>query len=261
VQNRVLNLEGIHNFRDYGGYSVAGGGKLRTGILWRSGQHVDATPGDLDTIAALNLTTVIDLRGNQERADHPCARPLGFAATVLFADGETVGGHGNAAHVEAGRNVVTAADAHHRMVELYKTMAFRPLLCGIYRDYMHSLAYRDGPNLLHCLAGKDRTGIAAAVTHNLMGVHDDDIMADYLLTNSAGNIERRIAAGARSLRGNFGGSMQDDAVRTIMSVHQDFLNSAWESIKAQHGSIRAYARDLLGVDDAMLAAMRDRLIV
>jgi protein-tyrosine phosphatase len=258
--NRVLNLEGVHNFRDYGGYAVAGGGRLREGLLWRSGQHVDATPADLDEIGAINFTTILDLRGNQERIDYPCARPTGFAATVMFADGETVGGDGHAPHVQAAQSSNTAAGAHTRMVDLYKLMPFRPLLCGIYRDYMQTLAHRDGPSLLHCLAGKDRTGVAAAVAHHLLGVHDDDIMADYLLTNVAGNIERRIAAGAHAVRGNFGRGMDDAAVRVIMSVHEEFLHSAWTAIRAQHGSIRDYARDMLGVDDAMLAAMQDKLI-
>ncbi len=261
MENRVLNFEGIHNFRDYGGYAVAGGGRLRDGLLLRSGQHVDATSADLEKVAALNIATVIDLRGNQERRDYPCARPNGFSASVLFADGETVGEGGHAVHVEAARSVTSEAQAHTRMVELYKTMPFRPLLCGIYQDYMHSLAYRDGANLLHCLAGKDRTGVAAAVAHHLLGVHDDDIMADYLLTNIAGNIEKRIAAGALSVRSNFGRDMDDDAVRKVMSVDADFLHAAWTQIKAQHGSVRAYVRDRLGVDEAMLAAMRDRLIV
>lgn len=259
MQDRIRAFEGIHNFRDYGGYRTHDGGTLRTGLLWRSGQHVDATPVDLQAIASLKLATIIDLRGNQERADFPCARPAGFAAKVLFADGETAGS-GQAPHIQAGESVITASQAHERMVDLYRLMPFRPLLGEIYQAYFRTLAYDDGASLLHCLAGKDRTGLAAAIAHHLLGVHDDDVMADYMLTNSAGNIEARIAAGAKTVRANFGPAMHEDAVRTLMSVDPAYLNTALVAIKAEHGTIRAYARELLGVDDAMLSAMQARLV-
>ena len=53
----MLDLEGVYNFRDYGGYPVAGGGRLKRGLLWRSGQHHDATDADLERIAALKLAS------------------------------------------------------------------------------------------------------------------------------------------------------------------------------------------------------------
>ncbi len=257
--NRVLPLEGIHNFRDYGGYETRGGQKIRRGLLYRSGQHVDATPADLATIAALELATVIDLRGDTERADFPCARPEGFAAEVLFAAGETADG-GHAPHVAAARDVVTAEDAHAAMLRFYPTMPFRPNLITVYRHYASALAQRPGASLLHCLAGKDRTGLAAALLHHLLGVHGDDIMEDYLLTNSAGNIDRRIAAGAVTVRKSFGPNMQDDAVRTLMSVHPAYLDAAFAAITETHGSVEAYARDVLGVDDPALRAIRAQLL-
>ena len=68
---RVLDLAGIHNFRDYGGYA-ARAGNLRTGTLWRAGQHSDAVDDDLAVVHSLGIATVIDLRGDSERAAHAC---------------------------------------------------------------------------------------------------------------------------------------------------------------------------------------------
>lgn len=257
---RVLPLEGIHNFRDYGGYAAHGGQMIRQGVLYRSGQHVDATSADMEKIAALGLNTVIDLRGDTERADFPCARPEGFAADVLFAAGETADGD-HAPHVAAGRDVVTAEDAHEAMLRFYPTMPFRPNLITVYRHYFSALAKRPGVSLLHCLAGKDRTGLAAALLHHLLGVHADDIMEDYLLTNSAGNIDKRIAAGAITVRKSFGPAMQDDAVRTLMSVHPAYLEAAFAAINETHGSVEAYARDMLGVNDRELHAIKAQLLL
>ena len=145
------------------------------------------------------------------------------------------------------------------MVRLYGLMPWRPNLITVFRHYFETLATRPGASLLHCLAGKDRTGIAAGLFHHLMGVHDDDLMADYLLTNVAGDVERRIAAGAQSVRANFGREMQDDAVRMLMSVQPEFLHAAFGEMKARHGSVERYAAEVLGVTPEQIAAMEAQL--
>lgn len=256
---RVKALEGIHNFRDYGGYETARDRRLKTGLLFRSGQHVGATADDLAAIAALDIRTVIDLRGNSERRSYPCARPEGFDAQVYFHDGETAG-RGGAPHVEAAREIVTAGDAHRAMVDLYAFMPFRPNLTSVMRMYFDALAEREGASLLHCLAGKDRTGLAAALLHTLVGVRRDDINADYLLTNTAGNAEARIAAGAASIRASRGAQISDEAVRTLMAVHEEYLDAALVTISAKHGSVESYAREVLGVTPERLARIEARIL-
>lgn len=258
--DRVIPLHGIHNLRDYGGYRGKDGAMVRRGLLWRSSQHVDATAEDLTAIDALGLATVIDLRGDSEREAYPCMRSPAFAARVLFAPGETAGSGHAAPHVEAARAVTTATDAHRAMVTLYESMPFRPNLIAVFRLYFDALATVDGPSLLHCLAGKDRTGLAAGLLHHLLGVGEDDIMADYMLTNVAGNIERRIAAGAATVRANFGHAMEDGAVRTLMSVHPEFLETGLTAIRREHGSVDAYLRDVMGVDAEARAAIEGRFL-
>ena len=72
IREPFLKTRGIHNFRDYGGWRTRGGGEVRTGLLFRSGHHVEATDDDLAAIAPLGIHTVIDLRGESERAANPC---------------------------------------------------------------------------------------------------------------------------------------------------------------------------------------------
>ncbi|WP_245647742.1 tyrosine-protein phosphatase [Novosphingobium lentum] len=256
--DRTITLEGIHNLRDYGGYE-ARAGTLKRGLLWRSGQHAEATPADLDVIHDLDLRTIIDLRGDTERGQYPCLRHSQFDAIVLFEPGETASGHGRAVHEEFADRVRDEASAHQAMATLYRELPWRPALVGTYRLYFDALAHRDGASLLHCFAGKDRTGLAAALVHRILGVHADDVMDDYLLTNTAGNSEARIAAGAEHLRGS-GKTMDDAAFRKLMSVHEDFLDNAFDAIIQRHGTIEAYARDVLGVTPAVTAAMEARLV-
>ena len=257
--DRVFALSGIHNFRDYGGYATGGGGRLKSGVLFRSGQHIGATPDDLRAVDALDLTTVIDLRGVSERRHYPCTRSSAFCALVLFADGETAGA-GGAAHAVAARDVVTADDAHAAMVDLYQFMPHRPNLQAAFRHYFNALADRDGANLVHCFAGKDRTGVVVALLHRLTGVHGDDIMADYVLTNTAGNSAARIAAGTESIRRSRPDA-SDAAVAKLMSVDPAYLHAAFATIDQDFGGAERYVTETLGIDPPAVDRVRANLVV
>lgn len=259
MDNRVITLSGIHNFRDYGGYR-ARGGALRTGMLWRSGQHCGATPEDLAEVHRLGIRTVIDLRGDSERQAYPCLRHEEFCGEVLFHPGETSSDKG-AVHEGPAFEVRTAQDAHAAMLRAYAYLPFSRVLVETMRLFLAALATSNAPSLLHCLAGKDRTGIAAAIVHRLLGVHPDDVMADYLLTNTAGDAEARIAAGAKALQGNADGALDDATVRMLMSVQPEFLERAFAVMEERHGSVEDYARERLGADEALVRAMEARLVV
>jgi protein-tyrosine phosphatase len=259
MNDRIHPFEGIHNFRDYGNYAAAGG-RLRPNTLFRSGQHGAATSSDLARISDFAIATVIDLRGDSERSAMPCVRAPDFAGAVLFAPGETAGQE-LAPHEEAGRGIRTADEALDAMTRLYAAMPFRPVLIAALRLYFEALAERDGASLLHCLAGKDRTGLAVALLHDLMGVHRDDVMADYLLTNVAGDQEARIAAAAPSIRERYGSAITDGAIRALMSVDEAWLARALRAIEEAHGSTATYAHAVLGVDEARRRRIAERLVV
>lgn len=250
---RTLNLKGVHNFRDYGGYSISGGGHVKKGLLWRSAQHEEATDDDLDRIDAIGLGAVVDLRGDDERALHPCRRSPRFQAEVLFAGGTTAG---LAPHLAAAKSGIDVETARARMIDTYRSMPYREALVATMKLYFHALSQKDSPSLIHCVAGKDRTGLTVAVLHDLIGVHPDDALQDYLLTNEAGNIEARIAQGGAHLRQRYAGEISDEAVRALMSVEEAYLNAALTVIRQDHGSIRQYAETILDVD----AARREQLI-
>lgn len=252
--NRVLPLEGIHNFRDYGNYPVTGGGRVVAGVLWRSAQHGDATDADLDQVRDLHIRTVIDLRGISERTAKPCRRYPGFAGEVLFHEGETAG-----LHVEAASGSPTADEARAAMRRLYAGIAFRPNLIPMLKRYFHVLEVREGSSLVHCVAGKDRTGFAVALMQHVLGVHADDIVADYVLTNQAGNIDARIAAGAEQIRAKYG-AIDEATIRTLMGVEADYLETAFASLRDAHGSIDGYLAEVLEVDAARVDALRARYL-
>ena len=254
--NRVIPLEGIHNFRDYGGYAVAGGGRVKRAMLFRSGQHVDASDADLARLAELDLRHVIDFRGASERETYPCRRGDGFCAQVIAFEGETAN---LAPHVEAADGVLTRDGAHRAMERIYRNLPNRAPVLWVMRRYFATLAEGGGASLVHCLAGKDRTGMAVALLHHALGVHPDDAMEDFLLTNTAGNIEARIAAGGGTIRAKYGAA-DDDTIRVLMGVDESYLHAMREAVEEAHGSLDVFLADVLEVDDARREALRLHLV-
>lgn len=256
TDDRTLKLEGVHNFRDFGGYALGQGGRLQRGLLWRSGQHHEATDADLAQIDALGLTRVFDLRSDRERFTHPCRRPDGFSAKIHFVEDGTAQ---QAPHVAAASGPRRdAATARENMRRSYRGMPYRPKLNEAIRTYLRALAEGEGASLVNCMAGKDRTGFAVAMVQHAAGVHFDDILADYVLTNQAGDPVARIAAGHRATR-EILGNIDDDALRVIMGVEPEYLETAFATIREDHGSIDAYQREVLELDDALRDRLRDRL--
>ena len=250
---RVANLAGVHNFRDYGDYALSGGSRLKRGLLWRSGQHYEASDADLVHIDSLALSHVFDLRSDRERASHPCRRPEKFAGKVMFeADSADI----MAPHVAAISGLRRDPDStRENLRRSYRGMPYRPKLNAAIGAYFHTLADNGGASLINCMAGKDRTGFAVAMFHHAVGVHHDDIFGDYLLTNSAGNQDARIAAGKRSISGVIA-DIDNDALRVLMGVEAEYLEGAFSQIIADHGSIDAYQSATYGVDEAMRERLR-----
>lgn len=252
MNQRVLPLEGIHNFRDYGMYASAYGGHVVPRVLWRSAQHALASDADLAAVDGLGLATVIDLRGDSEREANPCRRGPDFAAQVFVNAGETAG---LAPHMEAAAQALDPGSAKQALLGYYRHMPHRENLLPMIKCYFLALSRGEGPSLVHCVAGKDRTGFAVAMLHHVLGVHRDDILADYVLTNQAGNIEARIADGAAHIRARYG-AVDDATVRVIMGVDPEFLAASFAAIDERHGSIDRYLDDVLGLDQPIRERLR-----
>lgn len=254
---RVIPTTGIHNLRDYGGYAVPGVGRLPLGRLLRSGEPANPTTSDLRVISDLGLTDVFDLRGRLEREKSPCCWPQDFSAAVFAADGETTVA---APHIEAAAGALDAETARRNFLERYASVPFRPILISVYRQYFHALDRNADRTLVYCTAGKDRTGVLVALLHRMLGVHSDDVFHDYLLTNTAGDSERRIAALRYDLQRRFGAAMSEEAIRVVTTVEPAFLQTAFDAIDAKYGSLATYLDVVLGVTPLMRERIASNLI-
>ncbi|MEW4448246.1 tyrosine-protein phosphatase [Qipengyuania sp. JC766] len=251
-----LPTEGIHNFRDFGGYRGADGAMVRRDLLFRSGQHVGASDADLAAIAALDIRTVIDLRGNAERERNPCRRVEGFVGEVVFYDGET---SSSPPHEDLGDTAVDADYARRRMTQVYKRMARNPAMIEMFGRYFRVLAEREGASLVHCFAGKDRTGVAATLVLHVLGVGRDDQMAEFLLTNLAPTVDVLKSQSLPGIEARLG-KLDEETIRNLMEVREEYLATFTREVEADFGSIDGFVERALGVDRELADTLRQRYL-
>lgn len=254
---RLLPLENVRNFRDFGGYDSRYGGRVRMGQLYRSGHHAEASEADLSRMAALGIHVQADLRRPDEREKQKSR----FQAPVTIThDG---GRETEAPHMRFMMQMeVDAAAADEWMADYYVAAPFKEHHMQMFQDWFVHLAALpgDAAGLVNCAAGKDRTGILCALTHHVLGVGEADLRADYDLTNEAVDIDNRLPEVAVYFNQMLGRDYPADVFRPFMGVHLRYLDKAFAAINDRAGSLDGYLIDTLKVDEAMQSAIRERLI-
>jgi protein tyrosine/serine phosphatase len=253
MSERILSFQGVENFRDYGDYAVVAGRAIGRGRLLRSAHHARATDADLEQFAGLDVEVLVDLRRRAERTAQPNRLPPGFRGRIIESGDVD---EGEAPHVTFLKSTdLTEAAVRGFMVETYRGLAFEPRHVELFSRYFEALGQARGAVLIHCAAGKDRTGVLAALTHVLLGVHEDDLMADYLLTNAAARLDARAPEIAQVIARTYGREPSLVAVRAFLGVEPEFLHAAFAEISSRHGSLESYLESVLGVGPDL----RDRI--
>jgi protein tyrosine/serine phosphatase len=257
MTSRIHAFDALDNFRDYGGYDTAAGRAIKAGQLFRAAHQASVTDADLERLSALDIGVVVDLRRPVERRRQPSKRPANFTGTVFESDLDEAG---EAPHITFLKSADLTADSGRRfMTATYRELPFADAHLDLFARYFRALGETDRPVLIHCAAGKDRTGMLAALTHHLLGVGHDDLMADYLLTNTAVNLEARAPGIAEQLKAFTGRTASHDAVVAFMGVEPAYLDAAIAAMTERYGSIDAYLEQALGVDAALRERIADRL--
>jgi protein tyrosine/serine phosphatase len=248
---------GIDNFRDFGGYHTRYGRPLKRGRLLRSASHGRASDEDLAALGELGIHVVVDLRRKSERERDPSRRPPNFSGVVIFNDDED-GPDTWWEHVRTSD--LSPGSFRNYMLDYYRAAPFETRHLDLFQRYFEALETVDGPVLIHCAAGKDRTGLLAAFTHHMSGVHPDDIMADYLLTNTETRITARTPHMAAMIEDTIGRRPGDDWVRIALSVDAAYLDVALTEIRASYGDIDAYLEKSIGLTPRRRDSLAARLL-
>jgi protein-tyrosine phosphatase len=246
---RLLPLEGGQNFRDLGGYPTVGGRHVRWGLLFRSGSMHNLTRSDFAYLRRVGIRTVCDFRDTRERAHEPVEWPTGQAPTILAKD-----------YLMESRDIGIPTSAkpwtkeRARAVMRQQYAAILPRFGAQYRDMFEALLAGQVPLAFNCSAGKDRTGVAAALVLTALGVPRKTIIEDYLLSNRYLDTERALKS-ARDGAGEWS-SMPRDALLVFLSVDGSFLEATFAVMDAHKGGSAGYLRDEMGLGPAEIQHLR-----
>ncbi len=249
---RIIDVAGAINLRDFGGYETRDGRRVRTGVLYRSGMLAGLTADGQAALRLLNVGLICDLRRDDERTIDPTPFPSHDPRQVHISIDP---GSGIALREEMARTSVDVAGRVRYMIEINRELV---------RD--HAAEYRrvfdalwsagDAGFLIHCAAGKDRTGFGVAAIQLALGVPREIVIEDYLLTNQAIDFEGFILP---RLRENYG-EIDIEAAKALSGVRLDYILAALDEVDARFGSFDAYLERILGIDAARRAALQDRYL-
>ena len=244
---QLVALEGSRNFRDLGGYLGADGRRVRERRLFRSGTLAYLTPAGQRDLAALGIRTVCDLRTTGERVREPSPALPGTTRTLAWDYELDHGAVLGAVAVASPR----ADEVRAAITEFYRTAAedFAPRFAQIFR----LLRADEAPLVLHCAAGKDRTGVASALLLTALGVAHEDVVADYALSDQVTDFERLF-----SDRDSWGflRDLAPEVRAPLFASEPAYIEAMLGSIRERHGSVEQYLRTRLDLDQDALAQLR-----
>ncbi len=257
MHDRLIPFDRIYNFRDFGGYDTPSGPVAR-GRLYRSASFHDATEADIARLEAMDVRFLVDLRRPEERAFEPNRWPGENRRSIINDEG--AGGVNLPPHLVALlQSDLSPASVTAYMKSLYREIPFDPRLVKLYRAWFEEMA-EGGIGVVHCAAGKDRTGIACALTLLALGVSEDDVFADYEFTNQAVDIEARLPRIQERMEERLARKLDAASLRPMLGVDADYLREAFDAIRARSGSADAYLDEVLGVDERQRAVLREKLV-
>lgn len=228
---RLIPLEKLYNTRDLGGYETRDKRRVRFGCLYRAGELYVATANDKAALEARGIRTIVDFRGLTEVRQHPDIKPLGLQQQVSLP-------------IDAGNlldlsRVGRDMSGETFMMNLYAIIVetARPQ----YRELFRLISDTENtPLLFHCSAGKDRTGIAAALIYHALGVDRETIYADYML--SAGYLKEHTKSWIKD----------EPHLEPVMSIRREYLEAAFKAIDEKFGGVDRYVEKELGAESARL---------
>jgi protein-tyrosine phosphatase len=228
---RLLPLRGLYNLRDLGGYPLKGGRRVRWGLLYRGGDFDAFTPEDRDVLEKRNIKTIVDFRDKEERD----LLPDGTIGTVTGSRWLPI----DAGNIPGMTGSRTKSAGEALMEKLYRILAEQAR--SQYREFFTILSNpANTPLLFHCSAGKDRTGLGAALILSALGAERETVFEDYLLS-------------AECLKGKYQTWIASDpCLESLMSVRRPYLEAAFDTIDRNYGGMDRYLRDELGADPGLL---------
>jgi protein-tyrosine phosphatase len=266
AEGRLLPLERGRNFRDLGGYITEDGRRVRRGVLFRSGVLAYLTEQDYAVLQKYGIRALCDLRSAAEREREPTRWRSGQVTTAAWDYDLTVATKiGRAARDQS----LTRQHMTDLIIEFYSGLPSR--LTVQMRDIFGLILAGTMPLVIHCAAGKDRTGVVVAILLSALKVPRDTIVADYSLSAKVTDYEEELRAhppGEHGMEANLGISDHPGALlrllpeirHTLFASNPEYLLAAFSELERTHGSVTGFIHSELGFSSGDIAKLEQLVL-
>ncbi|MDR2244637.1 MAG: tyrosine-protein phosphatase [Burkholderiales bacterium] len=248
-----FHLQGGVNFRDLGGCRMADGRTVKPGLLFRSGVLDELTTEDVEILAALPVTHVLDYRDEAEARRKP--DPLWQGVQYECVPANPGCWENGASPMQLLSYTVDELQASAFMKDLYQRLPFGN---PAYRRLLRLLCASETPCLVqHCAIGKDRTGVGSAIVLLALGATRQTVVEDYMATETslASYRERWLATVDRHRMGE-----KYNALICVFSARETFIEATLDAMESRYGDISGYLQEEFGLDATSRAALQARYL-
>ena len=252
---RTISLDGGINFRDLGGYRSIDGKTIRWRKLFRSGHLANITKNDISRLSSFGLMEIHDFRRENEQLQSPTvAVPFKLVDDYQMSIGDI-----SKFWEFLAEGKLSSGSAHELVVNSYKS-CIKDVIPS-FRRLMRALVDNGGQTtLFHCSAGKDRTGMAAALILSCLSIPREIIVDDYLLTKKYYKPDRLISIIEGHLKEAKISSWDRDWLTPYVSVHEQNINAFLDAIDMSFGSMKVFLSDGLALSDQDILQLQDNFL-
>jgi protein-tyrosine phosphatase len=252
LAERKVALVGTPNFRDLGGYETATGRRLRWGRIYRSGKLSSLTEADVHYFKRLGVSLVCDFRLDFERHSEPSW--LADEDAPNRVELPVSPGSSESFEKSVSDGIIEVYDSSDLMKDMNRDFVINQT--SQYARMFQLMLRGHHPILIHCASGKDRTGFGAAMILDVLGVDEDTIVEDYLLTNQYLSIEKEMERLSNAFVDSRGFVVPDSVLHPMIEIRAEYIKACFEEIEHRYESKQHFYEEALGLDETTIERLK-----
>ena len=256
LAERQLSLQGTPNFRDLGGYETREGRRLKWGKLYRSSKLSNLTDKDIHYVNRLGVTLICDFRQVIEQQLEPTL--LGDNTLTELASLPITPGSSHNFIENLHNGIIAVDDAAGFMEQINRDFVANQM--PQYAEMFRLLLVGDQQVLIHCASGKDRTGFGAALILDVLGVDEEAIVDDYLLTNKYLPVDEEVERLSKQFIDHTGARVSAEVLKPMLEVRPEYIRACFEEIRRRYEGKEHFFETALDLDEVKVRELRERYL-